>query len=138
MRKFYVDTSVWLDLAFDRKDNVRPLGELAFQFFKKCMRNGWKILYSELVLDELSKKMDLEEIPERCFGIISKKEVLMEVKFSLKQAKEAREISKKKGVPFADAMHAVVARDNKAMFISRDFHFQELSGIVTCLLPEDV
>ena len=77
MKRFYVDTNIWLDFAFDRKDNLRPLGELAFQFFKTCRKNKWRTLYSELVLKELGKKLAPREINERCFKIVLEANLLV-------------------------------------------------------------
>ncbi len=138
MKRFYVDTNIWLDLAFERKDGLRPLGELAFTFFKKCMRNKWQILYSDLVLKELEKEISPSEIEKRCFGIISRKDQLIKVKSTLKQMHEAKRISTKEKVPWADAMHAIIARDNKAVIVSRNFHFENLSKIASVYLPDEI
>lgn len=138
MKRFYVDTNIWLDYAFERKDNIRPLGELAFQFLKKCRKNRWQVLYSDLVLKELRKQLTKEEIEERCFRIISEASLLVKVEKSITQAEEAVTLSKKDAVPGPDAMHAILARDNKAVLISRDFHFKRLSRIVSAFLPEEI
>lgn len=138
MKRFYVDTSVWLDYAFDRKNHIRPLGELAFQFFKKCKKNKWKVLYSNLVLEELRRELSDEEIKERCFKLLSEANLLLKVKSSPAQAKEALGIAQKHAIPGPDALHAVLARDNKAAIVSRDVHFEELYKIVSAYLPEEV
>jgi predicted nucleic acid-binding protein len=138
MKRFYVDTCIWLDLAFDRKDNLRPLGELAFQFFKKCMRNKWKILYYDLALIELGKKMTPEEIEQRCFGIITEKNLLIKVNSELKQMQKAKRIASKEKMPFADAHHALLDKDNTAAIVSRNFHFEVLQKIVRVYLPDEL
>ena len=137
MKKFYVDTNIWLDFALDRKDNIRPLGEFAFQFFKKCMRNNWLILYSEVTIVELGKNIKPAEIYEKCFRMVAEEKLLLKVSLSKMQSAEAEEISKKHNVPFADALHAIIARDNEAVIVSRDLHFEKLSNIVKSFLPEE-
>jgi len=138
MKRFYVDTNIWLDFALDRKDSIRPLGEFAFQFFKKCIRNRWIVIYSNLVLRELSKQMEPEEINERCFSIVSEENLLRKVSFSEEQGEEAKAICKRLKVPFADAVHAVIARDENATLISRGTHFGPLSEIISVALPEEI
>lgn len=138
MKRFYVDTNIWLDFALDRKDNIRPLGELAFQFFKKCIRNRWRVLYSGLVEEELGRKLSLKEIRERCFHIISSEGLLVKVELPKEEEYEAEKICKAEKVPLADAIHALIAKDNKAIVISRNFHFAALSKIVKVALPEEI
>ena len=138
MRKFYVDTNIWLDFALDRRDSVRPLGELALQFFKKCLRERWQILYSDAVVMELGRKLAPEEIEERCFKIVSVEGLLVKVPYSKSQAAEAKNISIRKKLPFLDTLHAIIARDNNAMVVSRNFHFEGLLDIVSVYSPEEV
>jgi len=41
-------------------------------------------------------------------------------------------------VPFFDALHAVLARDNKAIMVTRDKHFDELLDITKYKKPEEI
>ncbi len=93
MRNFYVDTGIWMDLAFGRKDNVRPLGELAFQFFKKCVRNKWLVIYSDAVIEELEEHLARQEIEERCFAVLEEKKLIQKVGFGKEDVEEAEKIS---------------------------------------------
>lgn len=138
MKRFYVDTNIWLDFALDRRDNIRPLGELAFQFFKKCKKNKWKVLYSDTVIEELGRLLTKQEIEERCLRIVSGTGILLKVESNLAQTIEAEKLAEKYGVPAADALHAVLARDGKAALVSRDMHFESLCKIVTVFLPEEI
>jgi predicted nucleic acid-binding protein len=38
----------------------------------------------------------------------------------------------------ADILHAIIARDNEAILITRDRHFEELTWIVSVQKPEEV
>ncbi len=138
MKKFYVDTNIWPDFALNRRDSIRPLGELAFSFFRKVVRKKWQILYSNFVVGELEQHLKPWEMQERCFGIVSDKGLLFKVALSTEQSFEAERVSKKFGVPFGDAIHAIIARDSKAVVVSRDRHFQTLHEIVTTFLPEEI
>ena len=138
MKRFYVDSNIWLDFALDRKDNIRPLGELAFQFFRKAVREKWQILYSDIVLRELGKELTKEEIWQRCFKMVSDENLLGKAMVSVEQEKEAEKISKQQKVPFADAAHAIIARDNNAVVVSRDAHFGNLFKVVKSFLPEEL
>ena len=57
MQKFYVDTNIWLDYFQNRSDGLRPLGEFAFLFFKKCIENKHTLIYSDLIENELYSKI---------------------------------------------------------------------------------
>jgi predicted nucleic acid-binding protein len=138
MKRFYVDTGIWLDFALNRKNHIRPLGDLAFQFFKKCIREQWQVLYSDAVLEELGKKLTPSQIEERCFKIILAEGLLLKVCFSGQQVEEAERTAQSDRLPFIDALHAVIARDNDAVIVSRNFHFERLLKIVKVSLPEEI
>lgn len=134
-QKFYVDTAIWRDYFEDRRDGLRPLGEFAFQFLKKCRENQCKPLYSEPVLFELKDfpKKWTEEL------FFSFNDLLIKVSTSKKQMTEAKQLSKQRNIPFNDAFHAVIARDNSAIVVTRDAHFfEELSDIVKAQVPEEI
>lgn len=51
---------------------------------------------------------------------------------------EAVMLSKKFKIPVKDALHAVIARDNNAVLVTRDKHFQELQNMITVRKPEEL
>lgn len=134
-RKFYVDTSIWRDYFEDRKNCIRPLGDLAFQFLKMCQRKKYVVLVSDLVSRELlghySESRAKEVFASFC-------DIILHVEISREQKTEAHSLWVKSGkrFPFYDVLHSIVARDNGAAVISRDRHFSEI-GVVDCLLPEE-
>ncbi|MFH1225198.1 MAG: PIN domain-containing protein [Candidatus Diapherotrites archaeon] len=133
-RRFYLDTAIWMDYFGARGNGIRPLGDLAFRFLKDCEKHKCKVLYSDIVLKELKgvPKERLEEAFSSFRGIILK------VAFSEAQAKEAERISEERQLPFNDAFHAIIARDNFALMVTRDRHFGELSDIVESRAPEEI
>ncbi len=131
-----MDTSIWRDYFEDRKDNIKPLGEFAFQFLKNCEKTGCQVLYSGLVVQELKEHYSRERISE---VFSSFKHFLEEVPISKEQISEAKKISLTvKESHLKDIMHAILARDYGAIMITRDKHFDSLSGLVEVFKPEEV
>ncbi len=135
-KRFYLDTCIWRDLLEDRKSGFSFLGENAFQFLRKCREFNCSVLCSDLVLDELGAYFTEEEVSsllEPFLDLIEfidyTKEETFEVPLILNKFKE---------IHFADVLHAIVARDNNAILVTRDKHFELLSGIVISLKPEEV
>ena len=60
------------------------------------------------------------------------------VEISSIQEKEAASLGRVRKVSFGDALHAVLARDNFAVMVTRDKHFLELMDIVEVRKPEDL
>lgn len=108
------------------------MGEFAFRFFEWCKNKKHKIIYSELVNLELKNLEDL--IKER---LQEYKEVICKVNTTEEELGEANKTSKERKLSFNDILHAIIARDNKATIITRDFHFQELFDIVDSKKPEE-
>jgi len=135
MKKFYVDSCIWRDLIEDRKAGLQPLGEFAFQFFKKCVEKDCRVYYSKLVIDELLKHLE-KEVVEDAFK--EYEEILIFVEVTKEQVKEQYFLSSEKGVPLGDARHAILARDNGCLLISRDKHFLGLEDLVESGRPEEL
>ncbi|MBI5884874.1 hypothetical protein HZB89_02130 [archaeon] len=135
-RKFYLDTSIWRDYFEDRKDNIRPLGKFAFQFLKNCGKAGCIVLYSDLVVQELKSDYSNERIAE---VFSSFRHFLLEAPISNERISEARKIaSSVEGTHLKDALHAILARDNCAVMVARDKHFDALTHLVEVAKPEDI
>ena len=124
-KKFYLDTSIWRDYYENRSDSQKQLGKLALQFLQKVIGEENIILYSDLVVQELMIKYSKEEISS-ILSILFNIGLLEKINTSKEQAKEASDLCKKLNIPFGDALHAILARDNKAVMITRDNHFQLL------------
>ncbi len=41
MPKIYVDTNIYLDFFLNRKDKLRPLGDFAFELFKRTLAKSY-------------------------------------------------------------------------------------------------
>lgn len=132
-KSFYLDTSIWRDYFEDRTDGIKPLGEFAFQFLKKCAANNCIIIYSSITLFELKDFSERLQETSDAFGL-----ALIEAKLSKEQYDEADIAFRQRGLPANDVLHAIISRDNKAILVTRDKHFQELLDIVEPAAPEEI
>ena len=135
-RKFYLDTAIWRDYFENRSDGLRPLGEFAFQFLKRCGKRKDFVIVSSAVRKELLDYYS-KEMARNVFS--SFKNTIIEIDYSKEQADETFTfwIDHKKKFPLYDVLHSILARDNCAVVIARDRHFEEI-GIAECCLPEEV
>lgn len=138
MTRYYIDTNIWIDYWEDRSDGIRPLGEFAFQFFKKVVQRGDMIYYSSFTLKELRTRLSYEAIEKHLFKQFRDSGILKYAEISDAQMDEAVKLASKRSVPVADALHSILARDKKAILISRDSHFNLLQDLAPVLKPEDV
>lgn len=137
IQKYYIDACIWRDFHENREDKFRPLGEWAFRFFRMVKENKHFILYSNLTVDELSKDFNKKQI-EEIFKIISEVGLLQKVELNKQQFQEAAKLKKERNLPFGDCLHAIIARDNDAIMVTRDIHFEEIQDIVKSYKPEDL
>jgi predicted nucleic acid-binding protein len=133
-QRFYVDTNIWLDLHLNRRDKFRPLGEWAFEFLNQAYHNGDEILYSDGVFMELLRVIDEEE----CMGLLKDFEARKVAQISGEQRREAEKLCSVRSLPLWDVLHAILARDNNAVMVTRDAHFLELMDLVEIKKPEDL
>lgn len=134
--KYLIDTSIWVDLYEDRKGyQNEPLGDFAFKLFSMIKAKQNKIVITDLTIRELETNYSIEEIN----GMMKLFEnVLEKLVASEEQRDEAKKLAERKKVPKGDALHAIIARDNKFILVSRDKHFRELTDVSECHKPEDI
>ena len=130
--KFYLDTSIWLDIIEKRGYH----GEIAKQLMEKIILGGHEIVYSDVILKELK---DLGYAQDDLYTIISIiKRKTQRVHKNDDQIAEAKKRAKQRNIPYGDVLHAVIARDNEAQLISRDQDFLKLKDIAKVQRPEDI
>jgi len=127
---YYVDSSIWRDYFENRSDRFRPLGEWAFEFFKNLNKDEDLVVLSDFLIDEL-----VDFGPKVIPFLKDMKIQHVIIKVSDSQLNEAESITK---VHFEDAVHAVLARDNSCILVSRDRHFLETTDMVETYKPEDL
>ncbi len=133
MRSYYFDTSIWLDYYLKRGEN----GEAARKLILKIVKEGDRIIYSDLTLREL-KKLGIFESEINDMLRIAKPDNLKRVHSTKEQNAEADKFSKQRKIPFGDVIYAILARDHEAQLVSRDSDFQKIKDITSPKTPEEL
>jgi len=133
--KYYLDTSIWIDYYENRSDNFRPLGDWAHKLLSLIDCNKDVLLISSLLMEELELHFSQKEV---CSMLEPYKEIMTTIKVNQNQLAEARQKAKERDIPKADALHAIIARDNNAILITRDHHFEKLIDITRSCKPEEL
>ena len=68
----------------------------------------------------------------------SLKLILIFVESTEKQIGKAKDLSLKRNIPKRDALHALIARDNNAILVTLDKHFQQIRDIIEPKRPQDL
>lgn len=55
-----------------------------------------------------------------------------------KQFGKAKDLFKKRDLPLFDSLHALLAREQKAIMVTRDKHFEKLKDIIIPRKPEEL
>lgn len=137
--KVFVDSNIFLDYYFDRKNHIKPLGEFAFQFIKRALACEFELVICDRVLDEIKRKLELNslEVERRIFHELNSAKKLEIIDYSDQQALEAKQLGKNTGFPINDCLYAVIARDLTIPIVSRDNHFKEIL-FVEVFSPEEL
>ncbi len=139
-RRVLVDSNIFLDYYLDRRDNVLPLGEFAFQFVQRALKCEFFVLVCDLALREIEKIAGISQ--EHIWGVIlselKKKQKVLVVWGNAELAIKAAKISAERNLPLNDCVFALIAKENNAIVVSRDKHFQYLHDIVETKKPEEL
>ena len=126
-KRFYFDTSIWLDFLEERNESTLPKSYWAKELVKKITLKGDEIIFSDNNMIELVQlgysEFEIEEIFERINTIIR-------VEATEKQLGMAKDLGLKRKIPKRDALHALIARDNHAILITLDHDFKKLIDII--------
>jgi len=121
--KYYIDTCVWIDFVEERTD---------IDIFAKCVLNEDIVMVSEMLFVELQKNSSGSKV-HMIIDLLRSKALLTNVNVNREQIRESERIAAKRNVPRADALHAILTRDNDAVFVTRDKHFLMLRDLCTVL-----
>lgn len=136
MKTYYLDTSIWLDFFEKRDEPNLPKSTWARKLINKIIRKDGKIVYSDFSISELENLgYSFYEIKNMFLPL---KNNLIFAESTKKQIGKSKDLSLKRNIPKGDALHALIARDNNAMLITLDKHFQKLSDIANPVRPQDI
>ncbi|MFH1589848.1 MAG: PIN domain-containing protein [archaeon] len=116
--KVYFDTNIYLDFFEDRNDGLRPLGEYAFNCFKRGIECEFYIVFSEHVLDELIDFGISNEDLDELFDWIGIK--LLMVDKCKNDYREVKNIMRKHNIHYKDALHHVIAQRTSDRLLTND------------------
>ena len=136
-KKYYIDTNIFRDYYENRVDRFKSIGIFANKLLQKIIEDNSKLIISDILEDELTVPYSIEEI-QNILSPFRKENLIENVKISEKQFKEAINLAKERNVPFADAAHVILARDNGAILVTRDKDFNKLLHIKEYKKPEDL
>ena len=131
MQKYYLDTSILLD-AYENRNEV-ILQKLILKLIEeKCI-----ILLSDLHIKELkSLGYDFDEINSifRIFKIFD----IKRIHITKTQIEESNQLALQIDIPKKDILHAIIAKDNEAILIAADRHFEKLNKIIGVKKPHEL
>lgn len=132
--RYYLDTSIWLDLFEERDEPGNPKARIAEKLLSNCIEEGILVLYSDNTLVELSRLGYSN--PDELFKPFER--ILLFVESTKGIINRSIEIARLRNVPRRDVLHAFLARDNRAILVSRDKHFELLKDITKKKSPEEL
>ncbi len=136
--RYYFDSCIWRDHYENRFGfKGRPLGNYASKLFMKIMKNKDILLFSDLLIKELKIQYNEKDINDM-LNILFLMKILEFVNIDKSEFREAETIAKKRNLPLPDVLHAIISRDNKAILVSQDKHFQKLKDLVEIRKPEEI
>jgi len=134
--KYYIDTSIGIDLLDNRKGyNGEPLRDYALKLFASIKVNGRILIISDLLIRELEAYYSLEEINGM---ILPLQKIIEKIIATKKQRVEARKIAEERNLPPGDCLHAIIARDEDLILVTRDKDFRLLRDIAEHYKPEEL
>ncbi|HIG95554.1 TPA: type II toxin-antitoxin system VapC family toxin [Candidatus Woesearchaeota archaeon] len=134
--KFYIDTSIWIDLYEDRKGyHQEPLGDFALRLFSMIKTKEHKLIITDILINELEGYYSQEEIN----GMMKPFEaIIKKVISTTEQRQKARQIAQRRNLPPGDVLHAILAHDHQLILVTRDNDFRKLTDICEHFKPEDL
>ena len=137
-KRYLLDTCIWRDFYEERfGPGGRPLGKLAAKLLMKIIEDKDIILFNDLIVNELRSDYSAEEV-ELMLSFFFYVDILEKVDIRFKDAKEAKKIGQDRDIPTNDALHAIIARNNRAILVSQDKHFSLLKDIVEVKRPDEL
>ena len=117
--RYYADSCIWIDFLGDRRETT---------LFEDCLVNSEELLISDILIDELSQYVKLDNM-KVILHLFDSKQLLFRAKSTSLQRIEAKDLAEKRNIPKGDALHAIIARDYNATLVTRDKHFLKLKDI---------
>ncbi len=135
-KKYYFDTSIWLDLFEERDELNFPKADHAKKLIKKIIQENSIILFSDLNEEELiATGYGFNEIP---IYLGSLKKIIWPIDAAQKEIRKAKDLAERREIPQHDALHALIARNQHAILVASDRHFQHVKDIIISKRPQEL
>jgi len=125
MERYYLDTCIWLDLYEKRGIN----GEHAQKLMHKILKENNVVLFSDLHIKEL-KQLDFSAEEIKCIFSTVLPNNSRHVHIYQEELIEARRIASQRRIPLGDVIHAIIARDNDSILVSRDMILKRSEALI--------
>lgn len=136
MKLYYLDTSIWIDFFENRDEPNFPKGAIARKLIEHIASSGSKILYSNANMFEFYA---FGYSRDYIYALLKPfNPILIFVMATEREIGLAKDLSYKRGIPRRDAQHALIARDNKAVLVATDRHFQKITDIIKPFKPQAI
>jgi predicted nucleic acid-binding protein len=135
-KKYYLDTSIWLDFLENRNEPKRPKGDWALELMSKIIKEGSLIAYSDNNQYELRSLGYSESYIEEMLEPFN--HILVHIESTEKQIRKAKDLTSKREIPRRDALHALIARDHDCILVTFDRHFKKLADITVAKSPKEL
>lgn len=136
MKRYYFDTSIWLDFFENRNELNMPKGNWVHKLLDKVTKDNDKVICSDIVMLELETIGYLPHELEKLFEKVNP--LIIFVESTEKEARKAKDLSLRLNIPRGDALHALIAKDNKAVMVTLDNHFKKLINITKAKKPNEI
>ena len=138
MARYYFDSCIWRDHYENRfGPRGRPLGKYATALFNRIIKKQDTLLFSDLNIRELKLAYTDEDINDM-MRLLSMMSILKHVETKREDNIKAEKVAKERNLPPGDALHAILARNNNAIMVSQDKHYQKLKDIADIKRPEEL
>ncbi len=137
--KIYIDTNIFIDYFYNRKDKFRDLGSIAGSILRRTLQCEFTVHTSTLVIHELSANNNMT-VAKKLFPLLHLRKKLMCVGADEQDILFTEKLCVERSAPFADTLHAVLARKSGADFlVTRNVRdFRNLKELIAVVLPENL
>lgn len=128
----YIDTNVWLDYLFNRSDGLRPLGDFAFELFRKSIECQYSIIISDWLIDEI--KNNQQEKAFRDFEkILQKNKKVMYIKTTQNEISTTKQSEN-----WPDKLHEILAQNARAAYLVTRNKKDFTQSCIPIVFPEEL
>jgi predicted nucleic acid-binding protein len=138
MRKAYIDSNVFLDFWLGRKTGFHPVGEYAREFFRRALECEFELAISDISLYELRDNTPYKRLVEDFVSDFQAKRKLAVLKVSPGIRQAASKLARERARSFNDCVHLLLAKQTRAVLVTRDSDFDVFRGEVEIKKPEEL